>query len=75
MELWDLLDQDWVEWLLVPGLACAALALVAWLGDRRRMSRSDPDAVGYMPWTAVFLWNFLAAVALLGLAARSRFGS
>jgi hypothetical protein len=72
--LWDLLDQDWVRWLLLPGLACAALALAAWAGDRRRMRRSDPDAVGFMPWAPVFLWSFLAAAVLLGLAARSRFG-
>jgi uncharacterized membrane protein len=72
--LWDQLDQDWVEWLLLPGLACALLAGIAWLGDRRRLRRSNPDAVGFMPWTAVFLWSFIGAVALLGLAARSRFG-
>ena len=72
MGLWDQLDQDWVEWLLLPGLACAALAVIAWLGDRRRLRRSNPDAVGFMPWTAVFFWSVLAAVALLGLAVQSR---
>ena len=49
----------------------AAIALVAWLGDRRRMRRSDPDAVGFMPWRDVFFFALLAAVILLGLAAKA----
>ena len=32
------------------GAIAVAIALIAWLGDRRRMRRSDPDAVGFMPW-------------------------
>ena len=75
MGLRDLLDQDWIEWLLLPGLACVLLAVVAWIGDRRRQRRSNPDAVGFMPWTAVFFWSLLAAVALLGLAVQSRLSS
>ncbi len=74
MGLWDQLDQDWVEWLLLPGLACAALAVIALLGDRRRLRRSNPDAVGFMPWTTVFFWSFAAACVFMVLAARSRFG-
>ena len=75
MGLRDLLDQDWIEWLLLPGLACVLLAVVAWIGDRRRQRRSNPDAVGFMPWIAVFFWSLLAAVALLGLAVQSRLSS
>jgi hypothetical protein len=55
---------------LYAGLAAAALAVVAWFADRRRMRRSDPDAVGFMPWTTVFFWAFLAAVLLLALAGK-----
>ncbi|MCA1662516.1 MAG: hypothetical protein LC648_10375 [Novosphingobium sp.] len=37
-------------------LAATALAATAWLADRRRIRRRDPDAVGWMPWTAVFFF-------------------
>ena len=56
--------------LALVGAAALALALVAWIADRRRLRRSDPDAVGCMPWTAIFFFSLLAAVLLLGLAAR-----
>jgi hypothetical protein len=55
------------------GLAAALIVVVAWLGDHRRMRRSDPDAVGFMPWTQVFFFALLAAILLLGLAARAWF--
>ena len=59
--------------VLLFSCGCAALALMlaAWLADSRRMRRSDPDAVGFMPWTSVFFFSLLAAVLLLGLAARA----
>ncbi len=47
-----------------------ALAVLAWWADRRRMRRSDPDAVGFMPWTTIFLVALLAACVFIGLAAR-----
>ena len=56
--------------LAAAGAAAVALAALAWAGDRRRMRRRDPDAVGFMPWTAVFFWSLLAACVLLGLALR-----
>ncbi|HVR91480.1 MAG TPA: hypothetical protein VHG29_10360 [Novosphingobium sp.] len=68
---WVWFQQDWVSYLLLPGALAAGLAIFAWFGDRRRMRRSDPDAVGLMPWTNLFFWALFAAVALLGLAARS----
>ena len=54
----------------VAGGMAAGLAFVAWLADRRRMRRSNPDDVGFMPWTGIFLVALLAACVLLGLAAR-----
>jgi hypothetical protein len=55
---------------LAGGLLAVALAAVAWLGDRRRIRRTDPDAVGFMPWTLVFLLSLVVACVLLGLAGR-----
>jgi hypothetical protein len=52
------------------GALAAIAAVIAWAGDRRRMRRSDPDAVGFMPWRDVFFWAFLVACLLLGLAAK-----
>ena len=54
--------------LALCGAIALAFAVIAWLGDRRRMRRSDPDAVGFMPWTDLFFWALLAACILLGLA-------
>ena len=64
--------MDELPWeLLAAGVGAALLSLIAWLGDRRRMRRSDPDAAGIMPWIGVFFWALLAACALLGLAAKA----
>jgi hypothetical protein len=54
------LDLAWVRAdLLAFGLVC--LAVVAWRGDRRRMTRSNADAVGWMPWRDIAFWaGFLA---------------
>jgi hypothetical protein len=65
----DWFDQDWVQRLLLPGLAMLLLAVLAWLGDRRRMRRSNPDAVGLMPWRDLAFWSAFAAVLLLATAA------
>ena len=57
------LDLAWVRAeLLAFALVC--LAFVAWRGDRRRMTRSDADAVGLMPWRDIAFWaGFLAFLA------------
>jgi hypothetical protein len=56
---------------LIAGLLAVAIAVIAWLGDRRRARRKNPDAVGFMPWTAVFFFALFAACLLLGLAGRA----
>jgi len=57
--------------VLAGGLLAATVALTAWLGDRRRTRRQNPDAVGFMPWTTLFVVALLLACILLGLAARA----
>jgi hypothetical protein len=60
--------------MLIAGGVSALLAIVAWIGDRRRMRRRDMDRVGFMPWTPIFFWSLMAAVLLLGLGGRALTG-
>jgi hypothetical protein len=66
------MDNGFAE-LLALGLAAAGLAALAWVGDRRRMRRSDLDAVGFMPWTPIFFAALIVACVALGLAGRAWF--
>lgn len=64
----DWLDTAWVRSSLLA-FALVCLAVVAWRGDRRRMTRSDADAVGWMPWRDIAFWSAFAAflVAVFGV--------
>ncbi len=53
-------------WMAIAGAIAAALALLAWIGDRRRLRRTRLDQVGFMPWTGIFFWSLMIAVVLLG---------
>jgi hypothetical protein len=66
--MWLALADYEVQRFLLPGLAALVVALLAWLGDRRQMRRSEPDAVGLIAWREVSFWASLAALVLLGLA-------
>ncbi|MBS0482213.1 MAG: hypothetical protein JSR96_08665 [Proteobacteria bacterium] len=65
------MDEDWFWYLLVPGVVAVMIALIAWGADRRRMRRSNPDAVGCLPWRDLAFWATFAAVLLLGAAFRA----
>ena len=52
------------------GGVAALIAALAWWGDRRRVRRSNLDAVGWVPWTPVFFVALLVAVVAIGLCVR-----
>ena len=64
-------DEDWVRYLLLPGLAALGLALAGWRGERRRKARRDPDAVSWVPWLGLTFWSSFAAMLLLGMALKA----
>lgn len=47
-----------------------ALAGVAMIADRRRARRSDPDDVGYVPWSLVLILSLIAAAVCAAVALR-----
>ena len=59
------------EWMLAGGTIATVLAIVAWVGDRRRSRRLQLDRVGFMPWTDVFFWSTMLAVLLLGAGTKA----
>ncbi|MDE2412839.1 MAG: hypothetical protein KGM18_13795 [Sphingomonadales bacterium] len=65
------MDEDWFWYFLAPGVVAVAVALFAWRADRRRMRRSNPDAVGWLPWRDLAFWSTAAALLLLGAAFRA----
>lgn len=62
-EFWD---QDWVRYLLLPGLAALTLTVAGWRAEKRRKERSDPDAVPLLPWRDISFWSSFATLFLLG---------
>ena len=57
----------------LAGLAGGALLLVAlWsaVAERRRLRRTRIEAVGFMPWTAVFFLSIFPGVTLVAMAVK-----
>lgn len=69
--------EDWFPHLwqfhLSAGAVALVVALVSVWAERRRLRRTNLDAVGFMPWTVIYLTTFLTAVVFLGLSAREWF--
>jgi hypothetical protein len=59
-----LIDHLWTGVAFLSG----AVVLVSSLADRRRSRRSNIDAVGFMPWTAITVLSVLATVVSAALA-------
>ena len=56
-------------WELAAG--AITLAIVAGYADRRRARRTDPDRVGFMPWTLITVMAVLAALVLTAFALKT----
>ena len=53
------------------GIAAALLAAFSRWADLRRLRRSDPDAVGFMPWTGLYFVALFVTCVMLGAAAKA----
>lgn len=65
----DLMASDAGRWTLIAAFALL-FAIYGWLADRQRMRRRNPDRVGWVPWTGLFLLALLVAAVAGGLAVR-----
>lgn len=52
------------------GATLLVVALLAMRGERRRLRRTQIDAVGWVPWTTLFFLCFFPGAILLALAAK-----
>ncbi|MXP13583.1 hypothetical protein GRI44_02285 [Altererythrobacter confluentis] len=52
------------------GLGMIGIALLALLGERRRMKRARIDGVGWVPWTSIFMTSAIIGAGLLALSAK-----
>ena len=52
------------------GGALLSIALIALIAERRRLRRKRIDAVGFVPWTALFLICAFVGVVLMTLAVK-----
>lgn len=56
--------------MLLSGSLLLVLAAISSVAERGRLRRKNMDRVGFMPWTSVFFFCFLAGIMLLGLGGR-----
>lgn len=61
---------EMTHFLTVASVSATLVAAFAWTADWRRRRRKNLDRVGFMPWTTIFFCALVAAVVLVGLAAR-----
>jgi len=54
----------------IAGGGLLLIALVAMLAERRRLKRQDINAVGCMPWSALFMLTFFGGAILMALAVK-----
>ena len=66
----DLTFASDAEILGLWGMVFIALALIALLGERRRLRRNRIDQVGWVPWTGLFLVSGIMAAAFLTLSVK-----
>jgi hypothetical protein len=59
--------------VMLAGLSvgCAGMTILAHFADRRRLRRSRPDAVGFMPWPTISLLSTVGAIILAALALKA----
>ncbi|OYW46580.1 MAG: hypothetical protein B7Z33_04175 [Sphingomonadales bacterium 12-68-11] len=55
---------------VLAGAGLLVIALWAALAERRRVRRARIDAVGWMPWNALFLTALFGGVSLVSLGVR-----
>ncbi|MFZ1742012.1 MAG: hypothetical protein WAT93_04115 [Pontixanthobacter sp.] len=58
------------ELLGIWGLALLLIAIAALLAERRRNRLASFDRVGWVPWTALYMFSAMIGMALLALAAK-----
>jgi hypothetical protein len=58
----------------LAGGALLLVAVVSALAERRRLRRNRIDAVGFVPWTAVFFLAFFPGVTLVALGVKGWLG-
>ncbi len=58
------------QFLAVASVTAIILAVIAWMGDSRRLHRKNLERVGFMPWTGIFFVALFAAVVLIALTAK-----
>ncbi len=59
----------------LAGGVLLVLAVLSVVAERRRLRRNRIDAVGFMPWTAVFFLAFFPGITLLALGVMGWLGS
>lgn len=59
--------QEWLWWFAGGFAACSLIGAVA---DRRRVRRSDPDAVGWVPWPQIVLISMAGVIVCAAFALR-----